>query len=129
MDTTIEIKDYTKEILNSFGNKSISFLYEVKDLVADQASNNSPVDTGHLAQSFIDDSYVDEEEMAVHIGSSLKYAVWQEYGTGEQALNGDGRKGWTGVAPQRMLYKATLTTQPMIERRAKQILGTVSKNG
>jgi hypothetical protein len=140
--TKVEIKDYTEQILASWNEKGGSFMTEVKDLVAGQASSNSPVDTGDLARSFLEDSYVDENEGVAYIGSSLKYSVYQEFGTGEYALEGNGRiGGWVycsndgkyhftkGVRPQRMLYRAIKTTSPMIEERAKQIFGTVNKNG
>lgn len=143
LNTAVEITDYTKEILSSFGDQALIFLKDVKDLVAKQASDNSPVDSGDLARSFLEDSYVDEQAMEARIGSSLDYAIYQEYGTGEYALEGNGRiGGWvyysdkdgrfyytTGVKPQRMVYKAMLTTKPMIQSRAKDIFGAVSNNG
>lgn len=143
MATTVELKDYTDKILSSFDKKVNAFLLEVKDSVANQASLNSPVDTGGLSRSFLTDSFVDKSEKTAYIGSSLKYSIYQEFGTGEYALEGNGRKGgWVyksskdgkfyktyGVKPQRMLYKALLTKKPLIASQAKKVLGAVSKNG
>ncbi len=143
MSTTVELKDYTDKILSSFERKTNVFLLEVKDSIASQASLNSPVDTGGLSRSFLTDSFVDKKEKIAYIGSSLKYSIYQELGTGEYALEGNGRKGgWTyksnkdgkfyhtrGIKPQRILYQALLTKKPLITSQAKKILGTVNKNG
>ncbi len=143
MATTVEIKDYTDKILDSFDKKTNAFLLEVKDSIANQTSINSPVDTGNLSRSFLTDSFVDRDEKTAYIGSGLKYSIWQEFGTGEYALKGNGRKGgWVykspkdakfyrtrGAKPQRMLYRALLTKKPLIVSRAKKILGEINKNG
>lgn len=143
MAWAVELKDYTDKILNSFERKANAFLLEVKDSVASQASLNSPVDTGGLSRSFLTDSFVDKKEKTAYIGSSLKYSIWQEFGTGEYALEKNGRKGgWVyksskdgnfyrtkGVKPQRMLYKALLNKKTLIASQAKKVFGTVSKNG
>ncbi len=143
MATVVELKDYTDKILSSFERKANTFLLEVKESISSQASINSPIDTGNLSRSFLSDSFVNKSEKTAYIGSSLKYSVWQEFGTGEYALEGNGRKGgWIyksqkdgkfyrtrGIKPQRMLYKALLTKKPLIKNQAKKILGAMSKNG
>ncbi len=143
MATTVELKDYTDNVISSFDKKVNSFLLEVKDSIASQASLNSPVDTGGLSRSFETDSFVEKKEKTAYIGSSLNYSVYQELGTGEYALEGNGRKGgWiyksskdgkfyrtNGVKPQRMLYRALLAKKPQITSQAKKILGAVNKNG
>lgn len=37
---------------------------------------------------------VDEGELKAYVGSEHEAAYWEEFGTGEHALNRDGRKGW-----------------------------------
>ena len=36
---------------------------------------------------------VDESKLEATIGNPMENAIWEEFGTGEYALNGDGRKG------------------------------------
>ena len=36
---------------------------------------------------------VDRSRLEAFVGSNLENAIWEEFGTGEYALNGDGRKG------------------------------------
>lgn len=37
---------------------------------------------------------VDENKMEAYVGSPYEAGFWEEFGTGEHAQNGDGRKGW-----------------------------------
>ena len=49
-------------------------------------------DTSQTAASYR--HVVDPVRLEAYIGSNLENAIWEEFGTGEYALNGDGRKGW-----------------------------------
>lgn len=49
------------------------------------------VDTGNLRSSIT--HKVDEQELSVRIGTPVEYAPYLEFGTGELAENGKGRKG------------------------------------
>lgn len=82
-----------------------------------QAARNSRVDTGQLKGSW--NHQVDESAKEAQIGSPEQNAIWEEFGTGEYALHGDGRKGgWTyqddggdwhhtnGKTPNRTLHNA-----------------------
>lgn len=135
----VEFNDYTIKVLAKLDQKAEVFLEEAKDSIASQASRNSPVDTSALKTSFQTDSFVDVDEKTAYIGSSLEYAIWQEFGTGEYALNGNGRKGgWVyknfktgeyvftrGNKPRRMLYHAFEQKKTAVENRAKQIFGEI----
>lgn len=126
--------DFSKDVIENMNTKAIAFLEEAKSSIASQASRNSPVDTGALKSSFQTDSFVDEGELTAYIGSSLEYAIWQEYGTGERALNGNGRKGgWAfkgkdgkfhftrGNKPRRMLYKAFQIKKSAVIKRGEEL--------
>ena len=52
MSTTVELKDYTDNVLSSFDKKVNAFLLEVKDSVASQAPLNSPVVINGLPKKF-----------------------------------------------------------------------------
>ena len=139
MSKNVEFNDYTVKVLAKLDQKAEAFLEEAKASISSQASRNSPVDTGALKSSFQTDSFVDTDEKTAYIGSSLEYAIWQEFGTGEYALNGNGRKGgWVykdfklgkfvftrGNKPRRMLYHAFEQKKTAVENRAKQIFGEI----
>lgn len=57
-----------------------------------QTKMRSRVDTGQTKGSY--SHVVDSSRKEARVGSNLANAIWEEYGTGEYALNGKGRKGW-----------------------------------
>lgn len=132
---TVEFRDNTAKILSNIDKCTLAFLDEAKDSLAAQASRNSRVKSGALKRSFQSDSKVVDSEQTAYIGSSLDYALWQEFGTGEYALEGNGRKGgWVyldpdtgkkvftrGNKPNRMLYHAFQAKKEAIKRRGQAI--------
>lgn len=87
----IKFENYAVKVKGKIDDTVIATLYEVGGVIQAQAQRNSRVDTGQLRSSW---SYsVDESGKTVTVGSSLENAIWEEFGTGEYAVNGDGRKG------------------------------------
>lgn len=114
---SIEFKDYSVEVKEALNSSIISFLIEAAGEVVSQVKRNTPVDTGQLKGSW--DYKVQEHEGKAVIGSPLENAIWNEFGTGQYALHGDGRKTpwhwqdtkgkWhttTGKRPNRSLFYA-----------------------
>ena len=79
---------------------------------------------------------VDEEKMEAYVGSNYENAIWEEFGTGQYALDGNGRKTpwvyegsdgkmhWTrGKRPSRALYHAFRQTKDKIQRELERRLG------
>lgn len=132
---TVKFTDNTVQVTKTIESAAIKFLEEAKATLASQAAKNSPVDSGDLKRSFTTDSLVVDSEFKAYIGSSLEYAIYQEYGTGEYALQGNGRKdGWIykskkdgkyyftrGTAPKRMLYRAFQTKKEAVKKRGQDI--------
>lgn len=105
----------------------IARLEVVGKFVEDSAKLLVPVDTGNLRGSIT--HKVDEQELSVIIGTNVEYAPWIEFGTGEFAENGQGRKGgwfftdskgktWftKGNKPQPFLRPAILENKATIKR-------------
>ena len=72
----------------------IKALYEVSGEVKSAAIRNTTVgkvNGGNLKNSW--QSIIDEENMIAQVGSPLENAIWEEFGTGELAEHGKGRKG------------------------------------
>lgn len=133
----VKIEDYTIEVIGKLDKSAVAFLDDAKKIIAAQASDLSPVDSGTLARSFLVDSEVDEKNMKAIIGTTVDYALWQELGTGEHAHEGNGRKGgWVyydealgkkvftrGTKPKRMLYHAFQRNKSKLENYAKKRFG------
>jgi len=81
------------------------------EVVVSAAIQKCPVDTGNLRGSI--NSEVDEGKLSVRIGTPVEYAPYIEFGTGEYAENGMGRKDWKGMKSQPFLRPA------LIENREK----------
>lgn len=97
-----------------------------------QAIRNTPVDTGQLKGAW--GRVIDEQKMVATIGNTLENAIWTEFGTGEYAYEGNGRKtpwryqdvegNWhitTGKKPVRMLHNAFVTKKDTAIRIIKQV--------
>lgn len=125
--------DFSIEVQRALESKILATLEECAGEVESAAKRNSRVDTGQTKNSFR--HKVDESTRTAYIGSDLQNAVWEEFGTGEFALNGNGRRGgWRykdargkwhktlGKKPSRALYKAFSSKKTVIKNRFKSAL-------
>jgi len=84
-DNSVQIKDLIKE-------RAFSALFEIGAEIASQTTRNydsaGRVDQGQTKGSF--QSHVDDD--TVTVGSNVENAIWEEFGTGIHAINGDGRQ-------------------------------------
>lgn len=107
-----------------------SVLEEVAGELESQVKRNTAVDTGQTKNSWTHNVKSTKEQYTATIGSPMENAIWEELGTGEYALNGDGRKGgWFyvdekgnghfthGKHPRRPLWKAYTTMKNKIIKR------------
>ena len=110
-------EDYTIKVKNVIGDRILAALEECAAELESQAKDNTRVDIGKTRNSF--EHKVVDSEMAAYIGSDYENAIWEEFGTGEYALKGNGRKGgWVyvdakghghftmGKKPSRAFYNA-----------------------
>lgn len=88
----MQFKDNSRQAKKAVKDAGIEWLTKSSHLVVDQAQALAPHDTGYLRDVSISHE-IDEAEMKATIGSSAEYSVLVEFGTGEFAENGGGRKG------------------------------------
>lgn len=91
----VVFKDYSLNVKNALDETAIAFLYKVAGEIEAQTIRNSSKEKykDKMAQQLWDHR-VDEREKSATIGSPEEAAYWEEFGTGEHALYGNGRKGW-----------------------------------
>lgn len=131
---SVEFQDFSLQVKAAIDDKALAFLEEAASEIESAAKRNSRVDSGQLKGSWT--HLVDESAGEATIGSPLENAIWEEFGTGEHALHGDGRKGgWSyqddagdwhhtkGKKPNRTLQRAFDSKKGVIINRAKQIFG------
>lgn len=128
----VTFKDNSVKVKDAIAEAAIAYLYEAGGEMAAQTARNSRVDTGQTKGSW--DYSVNEDELESQVGSPLENAIWEEFGTGEHALKGNGRKGgWfytdkdgkghftRGKKPNRALWKAFQSLKPKLIKRAESI--------
>lgn len=130
---SVEFKDNSLKVKAALNEKTIAWLHEAAGEIESQSKRNTRVDTGQLKNSWA--NTVDESNGTATVGSPLENAVWEEFGTGEYALHGDGRKtSWTykdrkgkwhrtsGKRPSRALNNAFASSKGKLKARLEQIL-------
>lgn len=130
---SVQFEDNSIAVKAALEEAALQFLHEASGELVSQTQRNTPVDTGQLKGSW--QYEVDDSGLKSTIGSPLENAIWNEFGTGEHALHGDGRKGgwsykdnqgnWhhtTGKPPKRSFHSAFTTMKPKIIKRAEQVL-------
>ena len=114
---SVKFTDNSVKVIAAIEDALIAGLYEAAGMIRGQAVQNSRVRTGQLKNSW--NYKVDESKLEAVIGSPEENSLWEEFGTGEYSLNGNGRKGgWVykdekgethftyGKTPNRTLFSA-----------------------
>lgn len=131
MGMDIHIETHEDEVIMKFKQDAVAWLHEACGELVSAVRNNQRVRTGRTRQSW---RYViDEEQLEGCVASDSENAVYEEFGTGEYALDGNGRKGgwWyvdekgvghftRGKRPQRPLYKAYMALRNVIIASAQE---------
>lgn len=126
-------EDFTIQVQNAMDDRINNVLEECAAELESQVKRNSRVDTGKTKNSFR--HQVDGGSHIAYIGSPDENAIWEEFGTGEHALAGDGRKGgWVyrtpkgeyyhtyGKRPSRAFWNAYTTLKSAIINRIQNSL-------
>ena len=92
----VEFIDFSAEVIEGMEEALIAGLYEAAGELEAMTIRNSRQGHkyGNIQAAALWDHLVEEDEMKASVGSQHEAAYWEEFGTGEHALNGDGRKGW-----------------------------------
>lgn len=129
----VEFEDNTIQVLGEIDTQINIALEECAGVLESRVKRNTRVKTGQTKNAW--QHHIDDEKHIAYVGNPLENAIWEEYGTGEYALNGDGRKGgwgyqdekgdWHftyGKTPSRALHKAVTSTKSKIIKRLQSAL-------
>lgn len=121
--------DHTEKIKGLIADLAYSGLEEAAGELESAVKRNTVVDTGKTKNSWqhrVSGSKTAEEYRAA-VGSDYENTIWEEFGTGDYALHGNGRKGgWFyedaegvghfthGKHPRRPFWKAYSTMKPKL---------------
>lgn len=133
MGSNVEFHDFSVKVMGEIDDRVNIVLEECAGELESQIKRNSRVDTGKTKNSFR--HHVDDDAHVAYIGSPDENAIWEEFGTGEYAINGDGRKGgWVyydekgerhftiGKKPSRAMWNAYSRMKNMIIRRIQDFM-------
>lgn len=90
----IEFTDNSAIVKAAIDDAIVAFLYEAGGEMEAQAKRNQDKrsDTGQTMDEWT--HTVDESKGECVVGNPLQNAIWEEFGTGEYAVKGNGRKGY-----------------------------------
>lgn len=134
---SVEFQDFSIQVKGAISDRVNAAMEECAGELESQVKRNfdtsGRVDTGRTKNSFRHVVY--DNTHTAYIGSDLENAIWEEFGTGEHALNGDGRKGgWRyqdekgqwhftrGKTPTRAFWRAYTSLKAAIIRRLENAM-------
>ena len=133
MANNIIFEDFTVQVKGAIDDRINITLEECAGEIEAQTKRNSRVKTGKTKNSIR--HVVDSEQHVATVGSSDENFIFEEFGTGEHALQGNGRKGgwfykdekgnWhytRGKKPSRAFYKAYMSLKTPIIKRIQDSL-------
>jgi hypothetical protein len=92
---SVQFTDNSARVKATLDDACIAYLYEMAGEVEAQTKRNVPPGGDYYSQQKNSWSYVvDESKGEAVVGNPLESSLWTEFGTGDFALNGDGRKGY-----------------------------------
>ena len=98
MASNVEFKDFSFEVKAELNKTTIGWALDTGNEIAAQAQRTtSTSDWTSTERTQLRDSYACQpggSEGEYHVGTPLQQGYWEEWGTGEYAAHGDGRKGW-----------------------------------
>lgn len=101
---SVKFEEHSEEVKSAMQDACIAWLHETAGEIRSQAQRNTRVDSGKTKGSW--DYIVDDEAEKADIGSPEENAIWEEFGTGEYAVEGNGRKGGWYVPADKLSAQA-----------------------
>lgn len=92
----VEFQDFSVKATEAVNDALIAALYEsageLENITIDNSRQGHKYGDKYATQLW--NHKVNEGKKEAHVGSPDEAAYWEEFGTGEHALYGNGRKGW-----------------------------------
>ena len=90
----VRFEDNSIKVKEALGDAAISYLYEAAGELEAQTKRNMPPGQWFARQKGEWTYKVDEGRLEAKVGNPMQQSLWTEFGTGEYAAKGDGRKGY-----------------------------------
>lgn len=134
---SVVFTDNRIKVKNAIADKIKAVLEEVAGELESQVKRNTKVKSGKTRGSWSHRVYPTDSGFEAAIGSDYENAIWEEFGTGDYALEGNGRKGgWSyqdeqgkwhkthGKKPRRPLFLAYTSLKSAIISHIQNAFGS-----
>lgn len=131
----VEFKDFTVKVKGAIDKTAMAVLEECAGEMESAVKRNTAVDTGKTKNSWLHRVGKFDDQYVATIGSLYENTIWEEFGTGEYALEGNGRKGgWfyvdeegnghftRGKRPRRPFHRAYTSMKHKIIKRIQDAI-------
>lgn len=119
----IVFNDFTDKVTEAVESTILNWLEEASSELESQTATRSR--SREVASKW--EHRVDRDKYIAYVGNPLQMAIWEEYGTGEYALKGDGRKGyWVYVKGH---TSSSPSTKQYTLKEAKRTMAFLRKKG
>ena len=135
MASKVYFEDNTLKVIDATESAIDAALLECTAEIVSATARNTRVDTGQLKNSWRGNVERTSTGFEAVMGSPLQNAIWEELGTGEYALEGNGRKdGWAyqdakgdwhythGKKPSRAFWNAFTSLKSKIINHIQEVL-------
>ena len=121
----VTFQDFTIEVQGAMDSRINAALEECAGELESQAARNTRGD-GETKGKWA--HHVDDEKHVATIGNPLENAIWEEFGTGEHALGGKGRRGgyWVFVKGS---SKKSKNSKTYTLKEAKRVMAIMRSKG
>lgn len=113
----LEFEDNRVKIKEAIDDSIIAFLHDAGGELVSKIGRNSRKDQGQTRGSY--KYQINESKGECQIGSNIENAIWEEFGTGEYALHGDGRKGGWYIPEEKLSSKAKSKMKKVVGKNGK----------
>ena len=126
---SVEFTDYSAKVKSALNDAAVAYLYEAAGELEAQTKRNIPPGQWFAQQKNAWNHIVDESKCEAVIGNPMEQSLWTENGTGEYALNGDGRKGYWVYVKGSGGSTTTKGGKQYTLKEAKQIVAMMRSDG
>lgn len=127
MAAQVKFEDFSIKVMDALDEKAIQFLEEAASEIESQAKRNSDFAPRSLKGEW--KHVVDESKMEATVGHPKQLAIWMEFGTGEFALEGKGRKGYWVYVKGNSSVKEQNPGKARTLQEAKQAVAILREKG
>lgn len=123
----VRFEDFSVQVKGAMNDAILQFLEEAASEIQSQAQRNSDFAPRSLKGGW--NHVVDESKQEATVGHPKELAIWMEMGTGEYALEGNGRKGYWVYVKGNSSVKESNPGQALTLAEAKRRMAYLQDQG